>query len=392
MASSLRYVPVHVTLYTFLALAVPFTATAGKLKVFVLAGQSNMEGQAEVATLNKTTGKPINGTLLYQLSDPRTAKLFAKTWDKAQNNWTVLDDVKVWFNEAGKEQGVNGSTIPGVNHKDATWGSLSVGYGVGGDPNRIGPEYGFGFGMNDALRGEKILIIKTAWGGKNLAGDFRPPSSTKGPDPYCQGKCDPSVIGHFYRVMLKDVAAIMKPGVIAQMFPDAAGLTPEVAGFGWFQGWNDGCSLNDTAAYETNMVNLIKDLRKEWSKPSLPVSIAVSGFDGFYNEEATRTPKGCWWNGDKIGCNCANDRGCRRLDIVLSQFAAANATLHPELGGHAIAMETRGFWRDAQFSPNSGQGYHFWHNAETYYLVGQAMASGMLQMMNLPQSSGSLYV
>ena len=48
-----------------------------------------------------------------------------------------------------------------------------------------------------------------------------------------------------------------------------------------FQGWNDGCSLNQTAAYEANMVNLIKDVRKAWKKPALPVTIAASGFDGF---------------------------------------------------------------------------------------------------------------
>jgi hypothetical protein len=39
------------------------------------------------------------------------------------------------------------------------------------------------------------------------------------------------------------------------------------------------------------MVNLIKDVRKEWNAPQLPVSIAVSGFDGFYDEESTREPK-----------------------------------------------------------------------------------------------------
>ena len=45
---------------------------------------------------------------------------------------------------------------------------------------------------------------------------------------------------------------------------------------------NDGCSLNQTAAYEANMVNLIKDVRAAWKKPTLPVTIAASGFDGFY--------------------------------------------------------------------------------------------------------------
>ena len=46
-----------------------------------------------------------------------------------------------------------------------------------------------------------------------------------------------------------------------------------------------------------------------------------------------------------------------------------------------VQMETRGFWRDAKYSPNHGQGYHFWHNAETYYLIGKAMATGMLSLL-----------
>ena len=78
-----------------------------------------------------STNQPLNGTLLYQLSDPRTAAMFAPVWDDAKGNWTILDNIKVWFNEAGIEQGVNGSIIPGVNGYDASYGSLTVGYGVG---------------------------------------------------------------------------------------------------------------------------------------------------------------------------------------------------------------------------------------------------------------------
>jgi len=70
------------------------------------------------------------------------------------------------------------------------------------------------------------------------------------------------------------------------------------------------------------------------------------------------------------------------LDIVLSQLAAGNATRHPELGGGVVATETRQFWRDSEFSPNKGQGYHYWHNAETYYLVGKAMAEGMVKALS----------
>lgn len=230
-----------------LLLSVHSSAAAGTLKVFVLAGQSNMEGHAEVATLNQTSGKPKNGTLLYQLTDPRTAKEFAPLWDKARNNWTVLDNVKAWTNEGGNAkqggtQGVNGSVFPGVDGVDAHFGSLTVGFGCndgngGPQGNLIGPEYGFGFGLQDpasALRGEKILIVKTAWGGKTLAGDFRSPSSSA-PTTWCNGDC-PRETGHFYSTMMGDIAGLMKPGVIGKMFPELDGLTPEISGFGWHQG------------------------------------------------------------------------------------------------------------------------------------------------------------
>ena len=87
--------------------------------------------------------------------------------------------------------------------------------------------------------------------------------------------------------------------------------------------------------------------------PALPVSIGVAGFNGFDGEEATRVPKATvpWIDqtpAEKISSNCANDRGCRRLDIALGQLAVGNATRHPEFNGHVVTVETRGFWRDPQ--------------------------------------------
>jgi hypothetical protein len=378
-----------------------------------------MEGHAEVATKNGSspTGAYLNGTLAYQLTDPRTAALFAPLWDAATGNWTVLPNAKVWFNENALTQGVNGSVIPSTP-ADASFGSLTVGYGCGADPNLIGPELGFGFGMTSILpAGEKFLIMKTAWGGKSLAGDFRPPTSVANPDPFCQGASCPNVVGHFYEVMVNDIHRMLAPGAVAQMFPDLAGLTPVLAGFGWSQGWNDGCSENDTAAYEQNFVNLVRDLRAEFGMPALPFSTSVAGFNGFDGAEATRRPPGYWPDfapGPKVSTTCAPfARACLRLDIVLSQLAAANATRHPELGGHVVAMETRQFWRDPQYSPDPNEGYHYYHNviasppaprathafspcpalpkrsararalqAETYYLSGLAMAQGMAMAMS----------
>ena len=371
-------------------------AASPPLKVFILMGQSNMVGMAEVATVNKTSGRPLNGTLAYQLTDPRTAAQFAPLWDTPQNNWTVLQNVAMWYNEVGslgKDGGmVNGSKIPGVDGVDACFGPLTVGYGAkcgANGRNNIGPELGFGFGMRQHLpAGEKFLIMKNAWGGKTLAGDFRPPSSAAAADPYCTGPaCKRS--GHFWNVSVANVQKLLAKGAIGAMFPELAHMQPEIAGVGWWQGWNDGCDVNQTAAYEANMVNFIKDVRTTFSNPTLPVSIITAGFLSTAMaaaEEASRTPKNPkpwvdWSVDDKLRANCAGDRGCRREDIVLSQLAATDPSRHPELQGHAHTADTRGFWREAQYSPNRGQGYHYWHNAETYYLSGLAMAAGMVKAM-----------
>jgi len=348
--------------------------------VYVLAGQSNMEGHGVINSTD-ADGNLKNGTLLYQLKDTRTKEEFEVLWDSCSNDWRTLPDVKVWFNEAGKEMGINGSQIPGINGQDYSAGDLTVGYGTGGPPRGefFGVELGFGFHI-DVPPGDKVLIIKTAWGGKDLAQDYRPPTSTGILDPFCRlPDCNPFNVGHFYRVMLRDVKSLLQPGVLAKVYPDLQDMAIDISGFGWFQGWNDGCDLNYTAAYETNLVHLIQDLRRTWMKPQLPFVIAVSGFEGWRDNGQGRTPPDCWDgpNASKIDCECDGvDRQCRRIDIMLSQIGAANLTRHPELGCCVEAVETRDFWRPAQYSPMD-QNYHFNFNAETHYLIGKAMAKSM---------------
>ena len=210
-----------------------------RVKVFVLAGQSNMEGQAEVE-MKWPNGTEKNGTLTYQTTDPRTAAAFAQTLDPQNSSaWRVRDDVWVWFNEVGKTD-------------DGTWGNLSTRFGCEGSAaNHIGPEYGFGFKMADAL-GEQILIIKTAWGGKTLAGDLRPPSSCADP-----ATSRNRTVGYFYSRMLAMVEQTLSPANLTRYFPGAAAYEGfDIVGFGWDQGWNDGCGTADAEEYEFNMVNV----------------------------------------------------------------------------------------------------------------------------------------
>ena len=65
--------------------------------------------------------------------------------------------------------GVNRGAEPGL----AT-GPLSTGFGA--RPSAFGPEYAFGIMLEKSLN-QPVLIIKTAWGGKSLHYDFRPPSA-----------------------------------------------------------------------------------------------------------------------------------------------------------------------------------------------------------------------
>ena len=125
------------------------TAGAEPLKVYILAGQSNMVGMATASTLEH-----IKMT-------PDTAAYYADVFD-ADGKPVVLDDV--YINYGVSEEGE-------LDH-----GKLGPEWGARGRGARIGPEYGFGIYMHKALN-EPILIIKTAWGGKSLNFDFHPPSA-----------------------------------------------------------------------------------------------------------------------------------------------------------------------------------------------------------------------
>ena len=56
-------------------------------------------------------------------------------------------------------------------------------------------------------------------------------------------------------------------------FPAYAGQGYELAGFIWFQGWNDMISAEATAEYAVNLKHFIHDVRKEFKAPKLPFVI-----------------------------------------------------------------------------------------------------------------------
>ena len=58
--------------------------------------------------------------------------------------------------------------------------------------------------------------------------------------------------------------------------------------------------------------------------------------------------------------------------------AQVNVIEYPEFQGNVAFVESKAFWRDKDLSP-SGQAYHWNTNAETCYLIGEAMGNAMLK-------------
>lgn len=306
------------------------SAYSAPVKVFILAGQSNMEGQGFIAADTKRNGG--KGSLEFLAKDPATAAKFAPLLDAA-GKWRVRDDVFISY----------------LDRK----GPLTVGYGA--KETQIGPELGFGWVTGDAFK-EPVLLIKCAWGGKSLAVDFRPPSAGK--PPYSLGEKqdaalaqDPTPLGKYYRETLALTKAALAR--VKELVPGSDGKY-EIVGFGWHQGWNDRINDKFNAEYESNMAHFIRDMRRDLGVPKLPFVIAETGMTG------------------------PGETHPRALSLMKAQAAVAERA---EFKGNVAFVGTKSFWREKEVSPSS-QGYHWNTNAETYWLIGEAMGQAMLQLLN----------
>jgi hypothetical protein len=248
----------------FLLLTAPVHAGDKAVKVFILAGQSNMEGKAP------------NALLEHQAKDPKTKQLYAHL--RKDDKWIVRDDVFVKFLD---------------RH-----GPLTIGFG---SPGRTGVELEFGTLMGNQFD-EPVILVKAAWGGHSLVKNFRSPSAGYPPAEVLQKELEqmqanvkksneknkknapqPTMddlkkqYGASYRNMMAEVQDVMAN--YAKLFPALKGERKlEVAGFVWFQGWND--QYGGQNEYESNMAHFIRDVRKDLRTPKLPFVIGVMGQNG----------------------------------------------------------------------------------------------------------------
>jgi len=290
--------------------------TKKPLQIYILAGQSNMQGHAKISTFEHIGMDAATKPMLDLMID-------------AKGKPTVCQ--RVWISSIGCAE-------------SEQTGKLTAGFGA--SPEKIGPEFTFGI-YTQMLTDAPILIIKTSWGGKSLHTDFRPPS----PGPYVfnetllsnlakQGK-DLSAIraakeketGVYYRQMIDHVKYVLSD--IQRIIPDYdSSVGYELAGFAWFQGWND---MVDSGTYPNRdkpggydqysqaLAHLIRDVRTELKAPKMPFVIGVLGVGGPTDQ----------YGADQLRYKSTHD-----------QFRAAMAApaLLPEFQGNVATVLTEKYW------------------------------------------------
>ena len=350
------------------------------VKVFILAGQSNMEGKGKIDPL-----------LNHQIKDKETKDFFAHFHKNGE--YIMRDDV--WINYLDRH------------------GELTVGYG---SPGCIGLELQFGHIIGDYYD-EQVLLIKTAWGGKSIGRDFRPPSSRapsnkvldqlvvkmierdynniirkewnklKQHNPKITKKeveAESSALfdeirkvkkeeyhkqvvnsfGHFYRLMMNEIKTTLSE--LKTRFPKYDGQGYEIAGFIWFQGWNDmyGDFPNE---YAYNLENFIRDVRKELEVPNLPVAIGVMGQNGF------KPAKG----------NMAIVKKAQFSMNDIADFRGNVKAIPTDIYWDKRADEAFPTWRDnlqEWVKIGSDFPYHYLGSTITFTRIGQALAQTVLEL------------
>jgi hypothetical protein len=399
-------------------------AHAKPIKVFILAGQSNMEGPANISTFDYIGDSPATAPLL-------------KMMRGTDGNPAICEGA--WI-----------SYLTGAGEKNFTLnGKLTAGYGSmwGMDPtkpgDKIGPEFTFGLMMDKVFK-EPVLIIKAAWGGKSLHTDFRPPSA--GPyvipketqalwEKHPQGahgipKAEErpqwhaekaAATGVYYRLMIEHVKKVLADP--KQVMPDYdAAQGYQIAGFSWLQGFND---MVDSSVYPNHdkpdrfalytdlLAHFIRDVRKELNAPRMPFVIGVMGVGGLRDQSASMVAfrnamaapaempefKGNvaavqtapFWS-DELGLIDAKRAQIGQMSYFLDtkhkDHANADGKMTPEQKKENLAKFEAGLFTPAELAlwkrGASNAGYHYLGCAKTFALMGRHFAEANFRMINPP--------
>jgi len=378
------------------------------VKVYILAGQSNMEGYGRVSGSGTGTLATIT------LDENRFPNLVTDV-----GGWTVRNDVYY--------RGVISDVGAGALKADVAGTSF-------------GPELGFGQVMGQ-FHDEPVLLIKASKGAQRLGSDILPPGSPSfdygattyggyGDSPYTwptnttpiptktyAGRMfdtfflDEADWGHpigwndatnytgwssevlhngalYLCIQTHTASPTSEPGIgaewqtywrddsvdnvtdtldnFAALYPQWAAQGFEIAGFVWWQGHTDQW-MPLAGRYEQNLVQLIKQLRIYYSNrypaqcaTNAPFVLATLAYNG--------------WDFESNPIY-----GADSVNVLHAQLAVSGETgNYTEFYGNVKTAEARGYWRTS--GPDT-EPIHYYHNAETYMLVGDALGRGMVELL-----------
>ena len=444
----------------FFALTIILSASVfadQKLKVFILAGQSNTVGHARghtIATLYKngmTKDKDLARMVFTKdMSQEFEGQLIKARKLDALSGGIGLPTIKnmpegpekkvlesklnklITEHETYQKKMIEACAvsdrvyISSIADRNVKSGKLGVGYGA--DNIKIGPEYGFGLSMAQKIKGP-ILLIKASWGGKSLMYDFRPPSAVnfKNTKAYADAKAKAEAnlvkfreavknfpetekkytadlaaywkmiktanektkkklreprkpklprepkpfsqhaAGYFWREMVEHVNGVLAdPKKHHPEYDPGQGY--EIAGFVWFQGFNDQFNPEYHGNYADNMKTFIKDVRTSFKTPNMPFVIGVLG-----------TP-----------------RTKEKVDENAVSIAQREASKHPEFIGNVLPVESYKDYSNYSHSifekgwpshfhewstVGSDRPYHYLGSGAFFVRLGDSFANAMHKLM-----------
>jgi hypothetical protein len=301
------------------------------VKVFILMGQSNAIG------FGKITGE--EGSLEHAVKNKGK---YAYLVDDA-GKWIERKDVR------NVRVMCSGSGPWKVHYNE--WMTINA--------NKIGVEIGAGHVLGNAIDAP-VMILKSAIGNRALGFDLLPP----GADGYAgnlEPPRKPKEGGDWYAGVQYDGDVRAALDVLADLktyYPAATKY--EVAGFFFWQGEKD-CGNGAWAdAYEKNLVQFIKALRKDFESPNAKFVLATLG----------EAKKGAGGNGGK----------------VLAAHLAVDGKdgKYPEFKGNVATVYSN------PLSMGGSGNAHYSGNAETYMNVGEAMGRAMAELVAQDGPTGSL--
>ena len=315
------------------------------VKVFILMGQSNMVGMGKIAG--------GEGALEHAA---KVKNKYPYLVDDA-GKWTERKDVRNVRVMVGKKGG-------GMQLFNNEW--LTV------KGRTIGPEIGIGHCLGNAIDAP-VMILKSCIGNRSLGWDLLPPGSKgyeftdtekktgkevsytyagykESPMRWAQGS-EPQKIGWYAGKQYDDDTANAKKVLeeLDKYYPGAKKY--EIAGFFFWQGDKDRYDAGLASHYEQNLVQLIKQLRKDFNAPSALFVCATLG----------QTKKGDGGNDGKI------------LDAQLA--VDGNSGKYPEFKGNVATVYSN------PLSHGGASNNHYGGNAETYMDIGEAMGRAMVELL-----------